>query len=370
MLQFLGISWFLQMTIAATSETFTLDIRAGLEKALDQTLNRPSAENFDACTFCGFAIGVLAEQLGQSTTEEKILEELEQPEILHVLAKGRFAPQFLCGLMLSGCGESLSDPRIELWPMDIPKDKPDVKHWPVVPSGKPTLRILHISDLHIDRAYKVGSEADCDFGNLPKKLCCRQYQGDDPTRPIKKQAGPWGTVASCDIPFQTFISALNHIKNTEKLDLIYITGDLEAHDIWAYSKTTTSANIKNITDVLNSFFPSTPIFQATGNHEGVPMDGMPQHSMLNYEKYSPGWLYSEYAEAWAPQLTPEAINQTKYRASYAMSIKKKLRLISLNTVYCSQFNMFLFLDLYDPDGTLKWLIEQLLDAESKKEKAA
>lgn len=43
--------------------------------------------------------------------------------------------------------------------------------------NKPTLRVLHLSDLHIDRDYVEGSEADCQGDNWldTYALCCRNY---------------------------------------------------------------------------------------------------------------------------------------------------------------------------------------------------
>ena len=39
----------------------------------------------------------------------------------------------------------------------------------------------------------------------------------------------------CDLPYQTFESAIKHINQTVKdLDMIIITGDFEAHDSWDY----------------------------------------------------------------------------------------------------------------------------------------
>ncbi len=42
--------------------------------------------------------------------------------------------------------------------------------------GSPTLRVLHLSDLHVDMEYKIGEEADCD-----EPQCCRP-QGDGQVR--------------------------------------------------------------------------------------------------------------------------------------------------------------------------------------------
>ena len=48
--------------------------------------------------------------------------------------------------------------------------------------GSPTLRILHISDIHIDPAYEVGSKVKCG-----EPLCCRQGDGKAGDGLIKTQ---------------------------------------------------------------------------------------------------------------------------------------------------------------------------------------
>ncbi|CAJ0945258.1 unnamed protein product, partial [Mesorhabditis belari] len=301
--------------------------------------------------------------------------EMFGPEIIFVLQRAIFTPDEICGAFIDDCGQS-ENPLQELWNMTIPGNKPTVKPWPKPQANKPTMRVLHLSDIHIDRWYAVGEDSDCNngkgidaFGTYA--LCCRVYPptvNDREKKAAKSPAGPWGATAKCDLPFQTYVSAMKHINQTEKLDYIIVTGDFEAHDMWDYTKDRTKANIENITAVLREFFPHTPIYQAIGNHEGVPMDGMPAHSMDGYETHSPEWLYEELANTWAPDLTPQAVQDVRYRASYAVYIKQNLKLISINSVYCSTWNFFMFLDQVDPDGTLQWLIEQLLDSEQKGEK--
>jgi sphingomyelin phosphodiesterase len=46
-------------------------------------------------------------------------------------------------------------------------------------------------------------------------------------------------------------------------------------------------------------------------------------------------------------------------------ITEKFKLISLNTGYCEVTNFFVYLNQTDPDGTLKWLVDELYDAEKR-----
>ncbi len=69
-------------------------------------------------------------------------------------------------------------------------------------TGRKAIKVMHISDLHPDFFYSVGSEAKC---NEP--ICCRAGNASttsqltvDTTMP----AGYWGSLAKCDLPMQTF----------------------------------------------------------------------------------------------------------------------------------------------------------------------
>ena len=55
-----------------------------------------------------------------------------------------------------------------------------------------TLKMVHISDVHIDSRYEAGTQKNCD-----SYVCCRPEFG----RPEEKdqQAGPWGAY-KCDLP--------------------------------------------------------------------------------------------------------------------------------------------------------------------------
>ncbi|CAF4414923.1 unnamed protein product, partial [Adineta steineri] len=88
-------------------------------------------------------------------------------------------------------------------------------------AGSPTLTVLHLSDIHVDFAYKPGSIADC-----PDPLCCRTGQ------PTANQtgAGFWGDFRNCDIPYWTVEALLKRIVEVEKIDFIYYTGDLPPHN--------------------------------------------------------------------------------------------------------------------------------------------
>lgn len=65
------------------------------------------------------------------------------------------------------------------------------------------LKILHLSDIHHDSDYAVGSNAVC---NEP--LCCRA--GSFPKKP-EDAAGQWGDLRSCDTPWHVLENSLDQL---------------------------------------------------------------------------------------------------------------------------------------------------------------
>jgi hypothetical protein len=68
----------------------------------------------------------------------------------------------------------------------------------------PTLKILHIADIHLDLQYQVGAEGDC------SKLQCCQAQ-DGPASDPDTAAGMFGSYEDCDIPDTLLDDAFTHI---------------------------------------------------------------------------------------------------------------------------------------------------------------
>ena len=89
-----------------------------------------------------------------------------------------------------------------------------------------TLTAMHLSDIHIDFDYAVGTIANCN-----EYLCCRESVGY-PKKESDLAAGEWGST-DCDIPVKTFQSMLDYVSSEIDLDMIFWTGDNAAHDIWS-----------------------------------------------------------------------------------------------------------------------------------------
>lgn len=102
------------------------------------------------------------------------------------------------------------------------KDKPN-KEWEK-PTGRRSLKIVHISDLHPDLYYTEGFPVDC-----TEPVCCRSNSTAKGNS--TKKAGYWGSIGSCDLPIQTFDIFLGEIQKLNP-DAIIWTGDNTPHDIW------------------------------------------------------------------------------------------------------------------------------------------
>jgi len=59
------------------------------------------------------------------------------------------------------------------------------------------LRALHVSDIHIDFEYTVGSLVNCN-----EYLCC--HSDKFPKKAGDVAAGEWGSNGFCDLPMKTY----------------------------------------------------------------------------------------------------------------------------------------------------------------------
>lgn len=81
-------------------------------------------------------------------------------------------------------------------------------------SNLPKLKILQITDIHLDLNYIPGSIANCkDF------LCCRA--DSVPINRLSRNitAGYWGSTNKCDVPIQLIESMFEHIATNEDVKM-------------------------------------------------------------------------------------------------------------------------------------------------------
>ncbi|CAB3360244.1 Hypothetical predicted protein [Cloeon dipterum] len=239
--------------------------------------------------------------------------------------------------------------------------KPELSEEPPVPEDSPTLRVLQLTDLHVDPLYSPGSNAQCD-----EPMCCHKDQGEPKEESDK--AGYWGDYRNCDTPMHAFKDLIKHAATQQpNLDYVIFTGDIVDHFIWATSKEKNIEVIKAVMAELKQTF-SVPILPIIGNHEAHPVNLFSgQHPEIP-EEISSNWVYELAVEMWLPDLTLESRESIKKGGFYKYEIKPGLVIIAINNNYCYHLNWWLLYENKDPTGQLQWLAEQLLEAEKANKK--
>ncbi|KAL5256367.1 hypothetical protein ACHWQZ_G011559 [Mnemiopsis leidyi] len=275
-------------------------------------------------------------------------------EFLTVAHRLNFNPKWLCFMIIGpSCGQP---PRnFTSWNNTIPGKKP--KPTPLVrpKDGLPTLKVVQLSDVHIDLQYRPGSEKDCD-----EPVCCREGKGAG-----DKAAGFWGSLnAQCDLPLWTFEKALQFIREKIKPDVIFWTGDIPAHDDWNQTREDQLHHIQITADLLSHYFPDTAVYPSLGNHESAPVDSFPPPGITT-ERLSNSWLNQFVQKVWSRWLPPDSLPTIGHAGYYSVQYSERLRIISLNTQYCDRLNFWLYLNNTDPGNMLGWLVEELSGAEER-----
>ena len=282
-------------------------------------------------------------------------------QVEYILQKGEdITADLFCGVFVGGdCGDVGA---INEWTVDIPE-------LPLKPTGEipdtpdassPSLRVLQITDVHLDLSYTVGAPVDC---GLP--CCCLASTGL--AGEGERAAGPWGDYG-CDLPRRTFTAMMEHVAATHQdLDYVIYTGDAPAHDVWLQTKEKNLEHQMVVLDTLEELLPGVPVFLTLGNHEGFPVNAFPTGAEAD-SVVSGAWLYGGLAEqSWAQGLEQEARDTFSRNGFYSSLAKPGFRIIALNNNFCVGMNFFLMLDFSDPADQLAWLVQELLGAEERGE---
>ena len=150
----------------------------------------------------------------------------------------------------------------------FPKPKPVNATVPRAPSRK-RVRVLHLSDFHLDPRYSVSAEANCSSG-----LCCRTNVKNTllGSGQISMPAPLYGAY-KCDVPYDLALAALQSLApltgNSSFAWTIY-TGDLVSHDSQnqlsrAYTEYTELSVYSMFKDYIDS-----AVFPVLGNHDSNP----------------------------------------------------------------------------------------------------
>ncbi|KAJ9595713.1 hypothetical protein L9F63_013126 [Diploptera punctata] len=267
----------------------------------------------------------------------------------------------ICGVVLQSSGCSQDDAKLE-WTIDVDLgNKPNITDNIRTVAAEDPVTIVQVTDIHHDPIYKPDGNAVCG-----EPMCCRSKQGN-PETPAAA-AGYWGDYRYCDLSWHAFEDALQQIKkNHEKIDYIYMTGDIVDHAVWDTSIEKNTETIKKVLKEIKNTFADVPVYPILGNHEPSPLNVYAPKDITE-TSVSTNWLYELIAEewsAWLPADTKETILQGGY---YTVPVKPGFRIIGLNNNLCYTFNWWLLYNMVDPAGQLKWLAETLTQAEKDGEK--
>ncbi|TFK69069.1 Metallo-dependent phosphatase [Pluteus cervinus] len=333
---------------------------AGLEVAKFVTLAHPSILADLATQLC------LLDQFASSSTCKSEFSNLDIGSVVaQVLANadvGGLDGQMLCENFLGFCPLAPTSPlNLTGW---FAKPKPNPLPPPRKPSGQ-RVKILHLSDLHLDPRYATGSE-----GNCTSNLCCRA--NNSPAQ-VMLPAPRFGTFL-CDTPYALALAVLQSIPvltNTTSTGFAWslYTGDLVSHDpdnqlsrnYVEYAETV-------VYDLLKDFLNSGPVYAALGNHDSYNEAQDAPHSLggalgtqfsWNYDHLSALWQHEQWLPSAAVQLA------RAHYAAYSVQRVDGLRIIALNTDFWNKANWFNYINLTtsDTSGMLRFLTDELQDAE-------
>lgn len=238
----------------------------------------------------------------------------------------------------------------------VPMIAPLVNRTKPDPSGKTPLKVLHITDTHVDLDYTTGSSYNCS-----EPICCRAYSPDLAPGNNSYPAGPYGNT-KCDPPKILEDSMYEGIKQlVPDAAFTIFTGDVPAHDIWLITKQEVLTDLHSTYDTMKKNLKT--VYPAVGNHETYPVNSFAPARVIS--NYSADWVYNTLNDEWKPWLGDSHLAEEFGAYSYKVP-DQNLRIISINTNFYYQMNFVLYQRWmeYDPSGQFQWLVQQLQTAET------
>lgn len=280
------------------------------------------------------------------------------PLLVEIIKEKNLNECHVCQTILEYNGCCDGGPAIK-WQLDLEKYGPKPADCSQCPAGgEEVKKIAHITDTHWDPKYIVGSSNVC-----KEPICCRS--GGNMPQEKEKQAGIFGSYRACDVPLTTLETTLQNMREQHGHEIIFVvvTGDFVAHNIWETTKEQVIDSIKQQTELINKYFPKTPVYYAMGNHDMHPTNLFANPAQKDYTN----WLYKVVNEQWTQWLDDEARATINKGGFYTHRVKDGPRIISLNSMYCYVLNWWLIYDPIDPAGQLIWLADTLHQAEANGE---
>lgn len=228
-------------------------------------------------------------------------------------------------------------------------------------SGKTPIKVVHISDIHVDLNYTVGASWNC-----TKNICCRSYTTADEPGNNVTPAGAYGNV-HCDTPLSLEESMYAAIESlVPERQFTIFTGDVVEGAVWMV----TDAEVTNdLNDAYARMRALGKTYAVTGNHDACPVNSFPPADIDT--TISTQWAYDAMSANWETWIgnTAAAELSSNY-GSYSVVDSSGLRIVSINTNFWYKQNFWMYEKNWesDPSGMFAWLVSQLEQAEAAGER--
>ncbi|EJU01822.1 hypothetical protein DACRYDRAFT_107555 [Dacryopinax primogenitus] len=205
------------------------------------------------------------------------------------------------------------------------------------PSGE-HIRVLHLSDFHLDPRYSTYSEADCS-----QYLCCRSYSSNiaSPNSTILP-AARYGAYY-CHTPYDLAGAAIEAIPilacagpTGREFDFAIFTGDLVSHE---NDNQLSHAYVDY--NMIKYAIGYAPLYPTLGNHDSWPQAyNSPLTLQPTYLANQFSWNYEHIAALWAEAGWVDSAAYeyaSVHYGGYAYTTWRGLKIISFNTDFWSKW---------------------------------
>ncbi|KAJ7767552.1 sphingomyelin phosphodiesterase [Mycena olivaceomarginata] len=228
-------------------------------------------------------------------------------------------------------------------------------------AGRAPVRVVHLSDVHIDHMYTVGAEANC-----TKSICCRDF-ADSPETPTVP-ALPNGN-SHCDSPVSLADSMLEEIERLNPAFSIF-TGDVVEGAVWLVDQAEVTADLQAFNAEMAAKL-SAPIFPSLGG-DSAPVNAFARSTSGTTNNSQ--WVFDTQGTGWEQWINRTAASEVEHDSgSYSAKVPGlNLRIIAVNTQYWYKQNFWLYdSDVFqpDPNGIIAFLVDALQAAEDAGDRA-
>ncbi|KZT61483.1 putative sphingomyelin phosphodiesterase [Calocera cornea HHB12733] len=277
--------------------------------------------------------------------------------------------EYLCSLFINySCDLPAANPLNMTGYFSTPKPSTAV----APPQSGERIRVLHISDFHLDPRYATASEAACS-----QYLCCRSYAAATKSPNTTVLPAPRYGAYQCDTPYDLAGVAIGAIPELagagpsgKEFDFAIFTGDLVSHD---NDNQLSHAYVEyeeiSVFSMLKSALGGSQLFAALGNHDSWPQAyNSPVTLQPAYLADQFSWNYEHISSLW--QMNGWIDETAKEYASvhyggYAYTTWRGLKVLAFNTDFWYTDNWYNYINTSNPDvsGQFRWMADELQKSE-------